>query len=55
MTEYLASIALTLMGCVGVYLIWLMKQPLPPPERHQMDADDPRITRIFQPNKTTES
>jgi hypothetical protein len=34
MTDYIATLALTLAGCAGVYLIWLMKQPLPP-ERHE--------------------
>lgn len=43
-------------GCCGVYLIWLAKQPLPvvPPERTELDSDDPRITKIYQGNRKTE-
>jgi hypothetical protein len=43
-------------ACCGVWLIWLMKQPLPriPPERTELDSDDPRITRIYQGNRKTE-
>ena len=42
MTDYIATLLLTLAGCFGVYLIWLMKQPIPP-ERSELDNDQPPV------------
>jgi type IV secretory pathway TrbD component len=52
MTDYITTALLFIAACLGVGLIWLMKQPLPRvPDRTELDSDDPRITRIYQRNK----
>lgn len=42
MIDYIYAAALLGLGCIGVYLIHLMKQPLPP-ERSELDNDTPPV------------
>jgi hypothetical protein len=42
MIDYIYAAALFALGCFGVCLIWLMKQPLPP-ERSELDNDQPPV------------
>jgi hypothetical protein len=53
---WIFAILLFGIGCFGVWLLWLMRQPLPKvgPDRTELDSDDPRITRIYQGNRKTE-
>jgi hypothetical protein len=52
---WIFAILLFGVACFGVWLVLMIRRPrVVPPERTELDSDDPRITRIYQGNRKTE-
>ena len=52
---WIFAILLFGIGCFGLWLIWMIRRPpAVPPDRTELDSDDPRITKIYRNGNSKE-